>query len=123
MLGVNLNPAIIWNAIPWSFIVDFVLGVSQWVSQFKETNMEPVTVIHKYLYSVNMRRNIDITTTVKINASHVGTPSTHQVVNFEESAYRRVSGLPSITSALTSTGISPSEFAIGSALVINRLTR
>jgi hypothetical protein len=38
-LGLNLNPAILWNAIPFSFVLDWIVKVGDWLEQFKVTHV------------------------------------------------------------------------------------
>lgn len=125
-LGVNLNPAIIWNAIPWSFVVDWVLGVSRWLDDRKELNMEPVVNIQNYLWSVTYRRRIRVTRRLKYdvryhefspNDTATGPDITLPVVS--ESAYRRQVDMPSAGSIISS-GLNSHEFSLGAALVIAR---
>jgi len=123
--GINLDPRIIWNAIPWSFVVDWVVGVNRWLSQFRYTNMEPLINIHRYLWSVRRYRRIDVSCkSVQVGPApdnpkripHVQMP---QVV---ESSYRRQVGLPSISS-IQSSGLNLNEFSLGAALVLARRRR
>lgn len=121
VLGVNFNPAIIWNALPWSFVVDWVLGVSRWLDQFKLPNLDPVTIIHRFLYSVEVDRSVDIHLNVNVGGPLPTVGGT--AVQLTEESYRRVCGLPGITRALRASGISPKEFILGGALALSRRKR
>jgi hypothetical protein len=57
-LGVNFDPSIIWNAIPWSFVVDWVLSVGRYLENFKVLNMAPKINILRYMWSVKRRRTV-----------------------------------------------------------------
>jgi len=121
-IGVNLNPAIIWNAIPWSFVVDWVANVSSWLDQQKVGNMEPRINIHRYLWSVKRERRIQLTSRIKAKVNYITTnPSyppqsaSHPVVT--ETAYRRSIGIPDAASVRLS-GLDSREFSLGAALVI-----
>jgi hypothetical protein len=127
-LGVQPNPAIIWNAIPWSFVVDWVFGVSRWLDQYKYSNMEPMTNIRSYLWSITRKRSVYITCRNAPmqqeppwwNWWYQGYPSLGNTLpGTHESAYRREVGLPSISSILSS-GLSLKEFSLGAALVLSR---
>jgi hypothetical protein len=127
-LGVNLNPAIIWNAIPWTFVVDWVLGISRWLNDRKLLNMEPVVNIQNYLWSITYRRRILVSRRLeRATRFHEFTPNdtvTDHSISFPvvtESAYRRDVGLPS-TSSIVSSGLSLKEFSLGAALVVTRGT-
>jgi len=125
-LGVNLNPAIVWNAIPWSFVVDWLVGVSQWLGQQRIGFMDPKTNILQYLWSVKRTRLTQVTTTV-VNpkfvdwwvdrSAYAPESITHPVVR--ETSYRREAGLPT-ASLLTTSGLNSTEFTLGAALVITR---
>jgi hypothetical protein len=120
-LGVNLNPAIVWNAIKWSFVVDWVFGVSRWLSQFAQRNMALEINIRRALWSIKRKRRIgtflDIgcdTGLPWINGSK-GIPQRTCI----ESAYRRELWMPSLSSIISS-GLSPKEVSLGAALVLAR---
>lgn len=120
-LGVNLNPAIIWNAIPWSFVVDWVLGVSRWLNQFRVNNLEPRTVIHRYLWSTSVKRKIDIYSKMNVNATYVGSPEVLNTTVVEEAYKRFPRGIS--TTDITTSGVSAKEFLLMSALALSKLTR
>jgi hypothetical protein len=118
-IGLNNNPAIIWNAIPWSFVVDWVLGVNRWLDQLKRRNIEPTTRLRRYLYSIKVRRVTSL-------SMRVGKGSPYRdsgVVPFaglDETSYLRMPYRPDVMRAITSSGLSPKEFSLGAALVLSR---
>jgi hypothetical protein len=127
--GINLNPAILWNAIPWSFVVDWLVDVGRWLSTQRIGNMDPKINIMQYLWSVRRTRRIYVSSKVTsrvyypgtgISDMHPPTSITHPVVT--ETAYRRQAGLPTASSFLTS-GLNSTEFTLGAALVISRRKR
>jgi hypothetical protein len=121
-LGVNLNPAIIWNALPWSFVVDWVVGVSQWLDRYKVSNMNPVVNILQFLWSVSRRRTIVISMKgLPSNPAHSYSQE-QPVQSTVEVAYRRQVGMPT-GSSIESSGLSPREFSLGAALVLSRKRR
>jgi hypothetical protein len=124
--GVNLNPAIIWNAIPWSFVVDWVIGVGRWLDGLKVHNLEPRVNIRRYCWSVTRERRTD--TWREHRPLYPGHPLYAVPVETApcpltlERSYRREIGLPS-TSSMTSSGLNPTEVSLGAALVISRRRR
>jgi hypothetical protein len=111
-MGVNLNPRIIWNAIPWSFVVDWLIGVNQWLDNFRSRNIEPVVNIHGFSYSWHVRRVINTT---------VGFMSDDPCVEYVEDAYQRIVPLTaSLYSSLVTSGLSPKEFSLAAALALTR---
>jgi hypothetical protein len=123
-LGFNMNPQIIWNAIPWSFVVDWVLGVSRYLESLQTSNMEPQINIHRYLWSTKRERTITVVR--KVAATQWGTtaypPVESNLPVVYEMAYRRVVTSPS-RSLIELGGVSSSEFTLGAALVLAQKRR
>jgi hypothetical protein len=121
-LGLNFNSQIIWNALPWSFVVDWVLDVSQFLGRYgKIANMEPTINILQYLWSVKRKRFVRVDMVVETASQFVpnhflpGSRVSYPVAI--ETAFRRQVGLPR-DSSLTSSGLSLKEFSLGAALAI-----
>jgi hypothetical protein len=123
-LGVNLNPQIIWNAIPWSFVVDWVIGVGQWLGQFQRLNLEPQINIIDFLWTVKRHRAIHMHTKVGNAWPGIGfsEPVKKLVCVTNETSYRRSVGLPPAGSILLS-GLSSTEFSLGAALILSQRRR
>jgi hypothetical protein len=48
-LGFELNPRIIWDAIPFSFVIDWFFGVGSWLERHKYDTLElPISYIGSY---------------------------------------------------------------------------
>jgi hypothetical protein len=123
--GVNLNPAIIWNAIPWSFVVDWVFGVSRYLSTFKVAAMEPKINILRCLWSIRRSRQIQIlgTSTYYVGSGSSVVPLTSLArPTTVETAYRR-QNFSMTGSLIQSSGLSPTEISLGAALVLSRRRR
>lgn len=123
-MGVNLNPATIWNAIPWSFVVDWVIGVSQWLSTQRIAYMDPQINIHRYLWSVKKTRTIigqrrSSWNKFATDGTVVLTSPTVPMPVVTESSYKRSIQMPT-ASSIQSSGLSPKEFSLAAALVIAR---
>jgi hypothetical protein len=121
-LGINFNTQIVWNALPWSFVVDWVVDVSQFLGYYgKVKNMEPVINILQYLWSIKRSRKIKVdmicNTVHPLVPNHYtpGTRISYPVVT--ETAFRRQVGLPGVSS-ITTSGLSPKELSLGAALAI-----
>lgn len=121
-LGVNLNPSIIWNAIPWSFLVDWVAGVSRWLDQFKMPLMEPQINILSALWSVSRKRTITLSRFTPTQRTETTIGPELALPSCHETAYRRQVEGVGINSILLS-GVNPKEFTLGAALVIARKRR
>lgn len=121
-LGVNPNPAIVWNAIPWSFVVDWVLGVSQWLDQFKMPWMEPQINIQSYLWSVKRKRRIVLSRFDPGTNGRPPGPEMAMPTVFETAYSRQVRSAPAVNSILSS-GLTLKEFSLGAALLVTRRRR
>jgi succinate dehydrogenase flavin-adding protein (antitoxin of CptAB toxin-antitoxin module) len=115
--GFNMNPAIVWNAIPYTFLLDWVLGVSQWLNQFEVGNMDPQINIRRYLWSVTARRYTDWTKIFdsSVPAPPMGTNNRLSMPRISESMYiRRTEGVS--VSSIVASGLSSQEVSLGAAL-------
>jgi len=49
-MGFELNPRIIWDAIPFSFVIDWFFGVGSWLGRFKIDALElPIVLVDAFL--------------------------------------------------------------------------
>ena len=108
-LGLNLSIQTIWNAIPWSFVVDWVVGIGPWLGQFTQRQLEVVTHIRSFGWSVKVDR------TINTYLEPFGA-----VTRLREVSYvREPSGVPLVDS-LRVSGINSSEFKLAGSLVLTR---
>jgi len=115
-LGINLNPAIAWNAYPWTFVVDWAVRVGDFLDQFKLTNVRPIVRILGFCHSVKSER----TTTLCVQQGERSVYSKGPVVQAAqevESAYIREPYVPNYYSALQLSGISLREFGLAASLL------
>jgi len=121
--GIQLNPAIIWNAIPFTFILDWVVGVSRFLDSLKAGWMDPVVIIHQCLWSITRERRIS----GRVKYSEFGGYATnghwYSLPECTETAYRREVIMPSKSSLLTMSGLSATELSLGTALLVSRRAR
>lgn len=111
-LGVNLNPTIIWNAIPWSFVVDWVVSIGKWLDQYKTRLIEPTVLIYRSMYSVHVTRTIDLS--LRFNGNVVG--SYGPVSRVTEESYVRRFFDPNIRHSLELSGLTPKQWSLVAAL-------
>jgi len=121
-LGVNANPQIIWAAIPWSFVVDWVAGVGPWLSQFRVRNIEPTVNISWFQYSVKSERIINTYKTVGVGGIHINGIEVPVITRKDKSYQRSGPFQPSIIASIRSSGLSPTEFSLTGALVLTKAT-
>lgn len=121
--GVNLNPAIIWNAIPYSFVVDWVLGVSSWLNQFAHANLEPVIDIRRCLYSVKRTRKVTVLVKPGQGLYEGAVLPTRRLIaaQVKEKSYIRNPFTPTISS-LQVSGLNSNELSLIGSLITNKLT-
>lgn len=113
-LGVNLNPQIIWNALPWSFVIDWFVGVNRWLGNTRMNNIEPDVTIYRYNWSVKAARRI----TCKTKYAEGG-PFSPTVTNrtSEEYYYYRSTRMPDWAAYVKTSGLNLKEFSYIGALI------
>jgi hypothetical protein len=122
--GINLNPATIWRAIPFSFIVDWVINVGRWLDRLKLRNMEPAINIRRYCWSIKRSRRIDCTigrfsANYSPNSSVFAPDHSIPLPSVSETSYGRWITLPDRTS-IESSSLDSEEFTLGAALLLSR---
>jgi hypothetical protein len=58
VLGVRLDPSIVWNAIPFSFVVDWVVDVSTFLGTFARDNYPIETRVTDFCHSYAHRSDV-----------------------------------------------------------------
>ncbi|DAD51573.1 TPA_asm: maturation protein [ssRNA phage Gerhypos.1_13] len=53
VLGVKADPGIIWNAIPFTFLIDWVIDVGSFLHSFARDNLPISITIHDFVHSYN----------------------------------------------------------------------
>ena len=120
--GVRLDPSIIWNAIPFSFLVDWVVDVGGFLRQYSTDNLGLHFSIEDFCsslkYQIESRRNgyVQYLNTYETDRYPLST-------SFKTS-YTRRTGIPSLSGALVGSTLSAREISLGGALVLaNRRPR
>jgi hypothetical protein len=116
-LGVNINPGIVWEAVPWSFVVDWLVGVQPWLEQFTLRAVRPAVKVHHFVHSYKGRRT---TTRYFTCCSNRGSSGEMKIGVREELAYTRKPHIPNFYSSLQTSGITNREILLASALVAAR---
>lgn len=109
-LGVRLDPSIIWNAIPFSFVVDWIVDVSGFLGSFARDNYPiEVTLLdfcHSYSWHAEYETycswicdlSIETNFTI-IKAGYPTRPGEVNIFRGVRSSYNRVRAFPSIHTA------------------------
>lgn len=124
--GVNINPAIVWNAIPWSFTIDWVLKVQDWVDQFKIRALEPTVSIRQFCHSVKFSPTTKVwiypyqywaeVQGGKIGAYRFTTVPKLEACSFKRTYYMRAPHVPRLIASLSDSQLSLREIALALAL-------
>lgn len=121
VLGVGLNPAILWNAIPFTFIIDWLVDVSTWLEQFRVDNVQLTTEILDFCHSGKSSRQVRMAIAGEMEDN--GTRSYMSPVTTDtctKSYYERRVGDPGFYQAIRTSGLNGREFSLAGALAISR---
>lgn len=119
VLGVSPNPAIIWNAIPFTFVIDWLVNVGRFLNSMRVDNLDFKTEISDFCHSAKFERTIQMemggnTYHYLKGYSLLGT----SVVDYcSKSVYERRVGFPDFSGAIQTSGLNPREFSLLGALV------
>lgn len=127
VLGVNGNPAILWNAIPFTFIVDWLVNVSGYLERLRVDNIHFVTEIRDFCASAKYSRIVEyqhqnVYSTYSDSPVMVTEPwkATDSCV---KTYYERKIGLPNYLTSLQTSGLNPREFSLTAALLGANINR
>jgi len=129
VLGVSLNPAIVWNAIPFTFLVDYFVNIGKWLNRLRIDNIRFQTEIRDFCHSAKVTRATVYD--VQFRDGFAG-PNNEQMFFWgprtvsdmcEKTSYVRKKGIPNFLTAFQVTGLNQAEFAIGGALIGARSRR
>jgi hypothetical protein len=107
-LGINLDPQILWDSIPFSFIVDWFFNVGAWLGSLKVENTPAITYITEFGHSVKYQ--------VTREAEFVIGTGTHIAYHSTWDKYRRHRSLPATTPGLHYSGPGLSQILLAGSL-------
>jgi len=119
LLGVSRNPAILWNAIPFSFIIDWVVNVGQYLERLKVDNIQIQTELLDFCHSARIERSVRM----DLQVDNCFKPSPYSYMAMETSdvctkrEYQRRVGIPDFRTAIATSGLSLREFSLAGALM------
>jgi len=118
-LGVKPDPSIIWNAIPFTFLIDWVIDVGGFLRRFSTDNLGLKTVVHDFCSSHKSvtTRSIRLKAYYGPSWNNWESPNSPVVTNVTKRRYIRRKSIPSLTAALASSGISTRELTLSAALL------
>lgn len=123
-LGVGSNPLKeLWEIIPWSFAVDWVVDVSRWLDNFaNEPRSKPKIVINKWCWSHHIKRSTLVGASVRTSweGPWLKKDSSIPIGTIYEDAYlRSTSGLTGWL-GLSGRGFTSTEVVLASSLALTR---
>lgn len=119
-MGINRNPAIVWNAIPFSFIVDWFVNVGKTLDSLRVDNIDFKTEILDFCHSVKIERSVELGVQL-CNYHYLTGASWLQTVITDRcysSLYLRRKGYPDFLSAMNVNGLNYRQFSLAAALIV-----
>lgn len=112
-VGFELNPRIIWDKIPFSFVVDWFLNVGEWLESFKTDALElPISILQVFLqYKERVKVESGLIWNGDVNYTFL--PGQGASTVSEHNLFHRVPGWPDLaTFALLKTKLPSTSQAI-----------
>lgn len=121
-IGVNANPEIIWDGIPYSFVVDWVFGVSDFLKAYGSRNIDPTVTIHGAVHS--MKRVWSIAQDIHLRADRTPLYERVPVKWQRQSTYiREPFEARTLTPIIESKKMTNLKVVLGSALIGAQIRR
>jgi hypothetical protein len=119
-LGLSWNPKHIWDAVPWTFVIDWVAKVGDFLDRYATGALDPVLDVLDYSWSISRSR---VTySRVRFQDTPGAATAKSRVVDyppFRETAYSR-HPLEVDKHTLILSGLSSQEVRLAAALVLSR---
>lgn len=120
-LGVRPNPRIIWDAIPFSFLIDWVTNIGKLLERLSVDNLPIKVRISEFCHSA--KRQMVMTTQTQQNWMKAGIPLVfpwQTVKTVKRSYYYRTVGMPNISGAFITRAPGRNQLALTASLVLTR---
>lgn len=121
--GVNFNPAIIWNAIPFSFVVDWVANVGKTIDSYKGNLLSPIVNIEGFCHSVKYTLRDEIWIS-PYQAHRLAGQATYQwsgtdtlFESRDRDVFVRRNTIPDLFTSVQMTGLSTTEITLAASLL------
>lgn len=122
-LGVNANPAVIWNAIPFTFVIDWFVNIGRLLDGLRVENVVFQTEILDFCHSVKSNITLVASAQIRHFITHAPLGSGVKLGQVRATKYERRVGIPPILLTLTTSGLSVREFLLGGSLLRGRRRR
>lgn len=114
ILGFELNPAIIWDKIPFSFVVDWFLGIGPYLERLKLDTLElPIQLLDSYL---QCKEVLSVDSKLTIFESEMNPVVNFPGANHKEEYFHRWQFAPGLSIASNLGWKQPSRNQIGLGL-------
>ena len=128
-LGVRIDPSIVWNAIPFSFVVDWIVDVSGFLGTFARDNYPINVQILDFCHSFKWHKeaeayvqwtgDLSLGSPTPVGSGYPALPGWQQVYKGMRSSYSRVRHRPDIHTARI-RGPRLRQAALSGALILSR---
>lgn len=117
-LGINLSLQTVWDAIPFSFVIDWFARVGDWLGRYDLRAIQPTTTILGFVHSVKQERTVER----YIYPLKAISPTLNRSVLIArevQSSYQRKPYIPNITGPgiLNMSGANLREVILGTSLL------
>lgn len=115
-LGLNFNPRAVWDLLPWSFVVDWVAKVGDWIDGYAVKALQPIVQIDGFCHSIKVKSRKELY--IERNYNHtLWAPKVKALIGGETtSTYIRKESIPNFYSELQLSGLSSREIKLAGAL-------
>lgn len=118
--GVRLDPSIIWNAIPFSFLLDWVVNVGGFLRRLSVDNLKLETVIEDFCSSWKSEIAVDYALQHRHSTNEALWGRHSMIGNVKRKIYERRTVIPNLFAALSTSSLTSKEMTLGSALIGSR---
>jgi hypothetical protein len=128
-LGMGRNPVKdLWELVPWSFVVDWMVGIGRYLDRLDSPLLKPRIAVYRFCFSTTVHRSTTIDFSVGPRSGteldNCDGGGAGRYVTVVENAYKRVIIDPNtVVGGLTTSGLSPKEVTLATALLLSRNRR
>jgi hypothetical protein len=116
--GVTRMASVIWEAIPYSFVVDWFVSVGDLIESLEDSILDPLPiVIHDYNHSIKYEWKTILEAEMSVNSLS----SFYATIDFaqrQSSVYERRRDVPSLFDSLSARTPSLNQAGLGLSLII-----
>jgi hypothetical protein len=119
--GVSRMGSVLWEAIPYSFVVDWFVSVGDLIASIEDQLLDPLPiVIHDFSHSLKYEYKTTLEVECSIN-SLASYYATLDVANKFTTVYERRRDVPSLWDSLSARTPSSNQVGLGLSLIILKM--